>query len=240
MAGVAGKSDNKGTIVPVVAGLAIGVFLVTVFAIWVANASNTNIRFIHESSSASKGYLYATMLNDLYHNEQTPEAIVIRGTIEELKDIPLALVAEKTGMVRAGDGSYFIPEEQDDDQITLGLYHGKNGMNDTVVVTISNDTPDDIQVHGLVLTGYVHGEVQAIQARSAVYRPVISNPYDVAGATITSPQWILAGDSLTAYIQGDFNADGYGTSACYGFGASSAQSGESSNHCVIIQNTWLR
>jgi hypothetical protein len=239
MAGVAGNGD-KGNVVPVISGLAIGVFLVIVFAIWLANANNTSIRFIHESSSASKGYLYATMLKDLYHKEQTPEAIVIRGTIEEVKDILLNLVAEKTGMVRAGDGSYFIPEEQDDDQITLGLYYGKDGMNETAAVTISNYTPDDIRVHVLVLAGYIHGEVQAIESRSTVYRPVISDPYDVAGATITSPQWVLAGDSLTAYIQGDFNADGYGTSACYSFGASSPQSGNPSSHCVNIQNTWLR
>ena len=120
MAGVAGNGD-KGNVVPVVLGLAIGVFLVIVLGIWLANANNTSIRFIHESSSASKGYLYATMLKDLYHKEQTPEAIVIRGTIEEVKDIPLNLAAEKTGVVRAGDGSYFIPDEQDGDQITLGL-----------------------------------------------------------------------------------------------------------------------
>jgi hypothetical protein len=239
MAGVAGNDDKEGTVVPVFAGLAIGVFLVIVFAIWLANANNTSIRFIHESSSASKGYLYATMLNDLYFKEQTPEAIVIRGTTGEL-DIPLTLVSVKTGMVRAGDDSYFIPEEQDDDQITLRLYHGKNGTNDIVAVTISNNTPDDIQVHGLVLTGYIHGEVQTIESRSAVYSPAISTPYDVAGAAITSPQWVLAGDSLTAYIEGELSADGYGTSACYGFGASSPPSSDSSNHCINIQNTWLR
>jgi hypothetical protein len=240
MAGVTGKDDNEGAVVPVAAGLATGVFLVIVFAVLFANSMPpAGIRFIHEGSSANNGYLYATMLNDLYLEEQTLEAIVLRGTTEELKDIPLTLVAIKNGIVRAGDGSYFIPEEQDDDQITLGLYYGKDGMNESAAVTISNYTPDDIQVHALVLAGYIHGEVQTIESRSTVYSPVISDPYDAAGATITSPQWVLAGDSLTAYIQGDFNADGYGTSACYSFGASSPQSGNPSSHCVNIQNTWL-
>ena len=116
----------------------------------------------------------------------------------------------------------------------------KSGTKDTVAVTISNNTPDDIQVHGLVLAGYIHGEVKTIESRSTFYSAVISTHYDVAGATITSPQWVLAGDSLTAYIQGDLNADGYGTSACYNFGASSPQSGDPSSHCVNIQNTRLR
>jgi hypothetical protein len=228
------KHDDNA-ISPVIAGLSIGIALIIIFTILGQNPPQ-NRMYGHSGATPFSWILVQEQIENI--KVQTPEAVVKKGTEPEItKDVSLTLIATTTEGTRPSDPPDPSLVAIDNNEITFSLYHGKKGSIDTVAVTLENNSPNDIAVFVLGIHGFIKNEISetgAIMEIETVYRPVISDPYDVAGATITSPSWILAGDSLTAYIRFEDNlkTQRYSANACYSYDLSDKM--RNSNYCMLL------
>jgi hypothetical protein len=221
---------NSGA--PVAAGLAVGIAFVVAFSVFAQNLEQHKM-YGHSDATPASWYFIENRMDNI--KEQNPEAIVKKGIAPEIINTPLALVAtssEGRGHDEPGDPS---PVLKDTSGISYSMYRAENGGNKTIALTIENNSPDDIAVFVFGIQGYVQitiPETGVTFEKGTVYRPVISDKYDVGKPPITSPYWILAGDSLTAYIQGDFDAERYSANMCYSYDLSDRTG--SSNYCIPL------
>lgn len=179
--------------------------------------------------------------------QQNPEAEISQGMAAEiLMDVPLEKIA---GQSVASRPDQFDPRKSlNDTGVGAELYFvgNSNGI-DTVAISIKNANQKAIFITGLVVSGFVRGDFPG-SAIESVYRPVISDPFDVVGATTTIPQLLRPGESITAYIQDELNAEGYGALVCYSYVAPPASDGEQSDvqqfeesrFCISLPLTWIK
>jgi len=166
---------------------------------------------------------------------QNPAATIARGEASSvLQGIALSKISEKSQGQRQ---DIVDPDKsiRDSNNILVSLHHGKFADKDIVAVTIRNTSPKTITVEVFAISGFMHGDVPG-SAVETVYRPVISDPYDVAGATTTTPELIPAGQSVTAYIQDTLNADGYGVLVSYSYDSAD----ETTDYAISIPLTWIQ
>jgi hypothetical protein len=221
---------NSGA--PVAAGLAVGIAFVVTFSIFTQNPVQHKM-YSHSDATPASWYFIENRIANI--KEQNPEAIVKKGVASEIISVPLALVATSSEGTGYDDVSDQIPGLKDANGISYSMYRAENGGTETIALTIENNSPDDIAVFGLGIQGFIQiniPETGVTLERGTVYRPIISDKYDVGKPPITSPYWILAGDSLTAYIQGDFDTERYSTSMCYSYDLSD-RTGDS-NYCILL------
>lgn len=228
------QADNDT--LPVIAGLSIGIVFIIIFSILAQNPPQ-NRMYGHSGATPFSWILVQDKIENI--KVQTPEAVVKKGTEPEIiiKDVPLTLIAKTTEGTRPSDPPDPSLVAIDNNEITFSLYQGNKDGIDTIAVTLENNSPDDIAVFVLGIHGFIKNgipETGATIETQTVYRPVISDPYDVAGATTTSPSWILAGDSLTAYIQfeDNLNTQRYSANACYSYDLSDRTG--NSNYCMLL------
>jgi hypothetical protein len=121
----------------------------------------------------------------------------------------------------------------DTNRVSLRLYHANIVSNGTEIVAVSVMNPsseDTISVNQLYIQGYISlndGIVESV----LLYRPVISLPYDVIEPTSTRPMRIPPGDSITAYLEGSFDIDSFGASACYMYAEKAKQLDIPNQYC---------
>lgn len=176
---------------------------------------------------------------------QTPAATMSQGLASEvLGDLSLSKISEHSKASRPDPSN---PQKNfEDSGVTATLNYNKSGDLDTVAITVTNTSVETVYVYGLVISGFIHGDFDS--AIESVYRPIISDPYDVVGATTTEPQAIPPGQSFTAYIQDELFADGYGGLVCYSYvkpistevDDAAETSSRDSSYCISLPLTWLK
>jgi hypothetical protein len=228
---------NSDPAIPVIAGLAVGIAFVLSFAFMADNPAHFR-SYGHSGAAPASWYLIQDKISDL--EVRNPEATVKKGTaLEVIKDVPIVLVAEKSDGMPAVDDPLDPTVLPYDNGVSFSMYYENNEGVDMVAITIENISPDDIAVFALGIQGFIKVEIPETGASmevNTVYRPVISDRYDVGRPPITSPYWIISGDSLTAYFQdSSLNADRYSAEVCYSYDLSDRSGG--SNYCIILSES---
>jgi hypothetical protein len=153
---------------------------------------------------------------------QSPPATILQDEPKDFFD-DLVLVAQTTNGVATIPSSDPLGGDNysnDTNGISLRLYHGVNATSGSEIVAASLSNPAEgrtISVYQLAISGYV--SIGDGSAESMLLdRPLISDKYNAIEPTTTNPITILAGESITAYIEGDsFDIDRYAASACYSY-----------------------
>lgn len=147
-----------------------------------------------------------------------PPALIVQGKASEvLENLPLEKLVESSRASNTEDPSRLI-KDVSETPVSVSLHYGNSTSPvETLAITVTNAGTKPIFVHTLGLHGFIRGEEGL--SKVSVYRPVISDPYDVVGATTTEPQIVTPGGSLTAYIQDSLDADGFAGGACYSYQA---------------------
>jgi hypothetical protein len=146
----------------------------------------------------------------------TPAAKIVEGkAVEVLANTPLKKIAEKSIASNTEGNPAPIDKNVSETPISISLYYYNETATNkqTVAVEVANKGTKPIFLHVLGLHGFIQFE-EGI-SKISMYRPIISDPYDVVGATTTTPQVITAGKSFTAYVQDTMVADGFDATACY-------------------------
>ncbi len=145
---------------------------------------------------------------------KTPKATISEGKTDEvLKDhTDLKKVKESREASNTEDPSLDRKPIAETPIVVSGFYQ-KGDASETVALEVENTGQKPIYIITLALTGYIQVE-DGVQVET-VYRPIISDPYDIVGATTTEPQKITPDNAITAYIEDVLEADEYSAVACY-------------------------
>lgn len=221
--------------------------LASILAVGIIASLSTTTQAVNLTATDTKGAQPDSAELNKHVQPSNPPAKIVQGKASEvLANLPLEKLTESSRASNTEDPSRLVKAISETPVLVSLNYSNSTSPTETLAITVTNNGARPIFVHTLGLHGFIRGEEGL--SKVSVYRPVISDPYDVVGATTTEPQIVLSGGSLTAYVQSPLDADGFAGGACYSYQAPlpwDAPVKEDTiahipSYCTSLPLTWIR